>query len=84
VQDLARGLRTNCPSDCDVDHAFVGWLIAYLLKALAAVSCANEFSKLSENAGRHPATEPGGIAVFHELLSRLVFWVAWVVSFSWA
>ena len=79
-QDLARGFAHYLPRlIVMLIIAFVGWIIAYLLKVLArSILRLTKFSKLSENAGATQATEPGGIAVFQEPLSRFVFWVAWV------
>ncbi len=58
--------------------ALVGWVIAYVLKVVVrSLLRLTKFSKLSENAGAtqllHQAALPSSI----ELVSRLVFWIAW-------
>lgn len=59
--------------------AFLGWVIAYLLKLIVrSILRLTKFSRLSENAGAtqllHKAALPSAI----ELVSRFIFWVAWV------
>lgn len=59
--------------------AFVGWLIAYLLKVLVrSVLRLTKFSKLSENAGAAQLLKQAALPSSTELLSRFVFWLAWV------
>jgi hypothetical protein len=59
--------------------AFVGWLIAYLLKALVrSILRLTKFSKLSENAGASQLLKQAALPSSTELLSRLIFWLAWV------
>ncbi len=59
--------------------AFVGWVIAYLLKVLArSILRLTNFSRLSENAGATRLLNRAALPSSTELVSRLVFWVAWV------
>jgi hypothetical protein len=59
--------------------AFVGWLIAYLLKVLVrSILRVTKFSKLSESAGAAQLLKQAALPSSTELLSRLVFWLAWV------
>ncbi len=57
----------------------VGWLIAYLLKVITrSILRVTRFSKLSENAGATELLKQAALPSSSELLSRVVFWVAWV------
>ncbi len=59
--------------------AFVGWVIAYLLKwILRSVLRVAKFDKLSENAGASQLLNRAALPSSTELLSRFVFWVAWL------
>ena len=59
--------------------ALVGWLIAYLLKILVrSLLRITKFSKLSENAGATELLHQAALPSSTELVSRFVFWVAWV------
>ena len=59
--------------------AFVGWVIAYLLKVLVrSILRLTKFSKLSESAGATQLLNKAALPSSTELLSRVVFWVAWV------
>ena len=59
--------------------AFVGWVIAYLLKMLTrSILRLTRFSRLSENAGASRLLSRAALPSSTELVSRLVFWVAWV------
>lgn len=59
--------------------AFVGWLIAYLLKVIVrSILRLTKFSKLSENAGATQLLHQAALPTSTELVSRFVFWVAWV------
>jgi hypothetical protein len=59
--------------------AFVGWLIAYLLKLLVrSMLRLTNFSKLSENSGATQLLHQAALPSSTELVSRFVFWVAWV------
>lgn len=80
VQDLARGFAHYLPRlIVMLIVAFVGWVIAYLLKVLVrSVLRLTKFSKLSENAGATQFLNQAALPSSTELLSRFVFWVAWV------
>ena len=59
--------------------AFVGWVIAYILKSLArSILRLTKFSKLSENAGATQLLHQAALPSTTELVSRFVFWVAWI------
>ncbi|HUC30221.1 MAG TPA: hypothetical protein VMR80_11575 [Candidatus Acidoferrum sp.] len=59
--------------------AFVGWVIAYLLKMLVrSILRLTKFSKLAENAGATQLLHQAALPSSTELVSRFVFWVAWV------
>jgi Conserved TM helix len=59
--------------------AFVGWVIAYLLKVIArSILRLTKFSKLSENAGAAQLLNKAALPSATELVSRLIFWVAWI------
>ena len=59
--------------------AFVGWVIAYLLKVLTrSILRLTSFSRLSENTGATRLLNRAALPSSTELVSRLVFWVAWV------
>jgi hypothetical protein len=58
---------------------FIGWVIAYLLKVvMRSLLRLPRFSKLSENAGATELLKQAALPSSSELLSRVVFWVAWV------
>jgi Conserved TM helix len=58
--------------------ALVGWLIAYLLKfVVRSLLRLTKFSKLSENSGATQLLHQAALPSSTELVSRLVFWVAW-------
>jgi Conserved TM helix len=79
-QDLARGFAHYLPRlVVMLVIAFIGWVIAYLLKLLTrSILRLSKFSKLSENAGATQLLHQAALPSTTELLSRLVFWVAWV------
>ena len=59
--------------------ALVGWVIAYLLKLFVrSLLRVTKFSKLSENAGATELLHQAALPSSTELVSRFVFWVAWV------
>lgn len=59
--------------------AFVGWVIAYLLKLLVrSLLRLTKFSKLSEHAGATQLLHQAALPSSTELASRFVFWVAWI------
>lgn len=58
---------------------FVGWVIAYVLKAiLRSILRFAKFDRLSEKAGASQLLNQAALPTSTELVSRLVFWVAWV------
>ena len=58
---------------------FVGWVIAYLLKFLAGnILRLAKFDKLSENAGASQLLKQAALPTSTELVSRFVFWLAWL------
>jgi Conserved TM helix len=59
--------------------AFVGWVIAYLLKwILRSILHLVKFDKLSETAGASQFLNQAALPSPTELVSRFVFWVAWL------
>ena len=80
LQELARGFAHYLPRlIVMLIIAFVGWVIAYLLKVLVrSILRLTRFSKLSENAGATQLLNQAALPSSTELLSRFVFWVAWV------
>lgn len=80
VQELARGFARFLPRLIVlVIIAFAGWVIAYLLKLLArSILRLIKFDRLSENAGASQLLAKADLPPSLELLSRLVFWVAWL------
>jgi hypothetical protein len=59
--------------------AFVGWVIAYVLKVITrSILRLTKFSKLSENAGAAQLLNKAALPSATELVSRFVFWVAWI------
>ncbi len=58
---------------------FIGWVIAYLVKVITrSILRVTRFSKLSENAGATELLKRAALPPSSELVSRVVFWVAWV------
>lgn len=80
LQELARGFAHYLPRVVVMlIIAFIGWLIAYLLKVLVrSVLRVTKFSKLSQNAGATELLKQAALPSTTELLSRFVFWVAWI------
>jgi hypothetical protein len=80
LQELARGFAHYLPRlVVMLIIAFIGWVIAYLLKLLVrSVLRLTRFSKLSENSGATQLLNQAALPSSTELLSRFVFWVAWV------
>jgi hypothetical protein len=59
--------------------AFAGWVIAYLLKwILRSILRLAKFDRLSENSGASQLLNRADLPPSTELLSRFVFWVAWL------
>jgi len=80
LQELARGFAHYLPRlIVMLIIAFIGWVIAYLLKVLVrSVLRLTRFSKLAENSGATQLLNQAALPSSTELLSRFVFWVAWV------
>jgi hypothetical protein len=80
MQDLARGFAHYLPRlIVTLIVAFVGWVIAYLLKVLVrGILRLTKFPKLSENSGATQLLNQAALPSSTELLSRFVFWMAWV------
>lgn len=58
---------------------FVGWLIAYILKVLLrSLLRITRFDKLSEHTGATDLLRGTALPSLSELVSRFVFWVAWL------
>jgi len=79
-QDLARSFAHYLPRlVVMLSIALVGWMVAYLLKVVTrSILRLTKFSKLSENAGATQLLNQAALPSSTELLSRFVFWVAWV------
>jgi hypothetical protein len=59
--------------------AFLGWVVAYLAKVvLRSLLRLIKFDKLSETAGASQLLTKADMPSATEVLSRFVFWVAWV------
>jgi hypothetical protein len=59
--------------------AFAGWVIAYLAKViLRSILGLIKFDKLSENTGASQLLTKASLPSATEMLSRFVFWVAWL------
>jgi len=59
--------------------ALVGWVIAYFVKVvLRSVLRLVKFDKLSENAGASQLLSKAALPSATEMVSRFVFWVAWL------
>jgi hypothetical protein len=59
--------------------ALLGWVIAYIVKAvLRSILRLVKFDKLSENAGASQLLTKAALPSATEMLSRFVFWVAWL------
>ena len=78
--ELARGFAHYLPrAVVMLIIAFIGWVIAYLLKVMVrGILRVTKFSKLSESAGATALLNQAALPSSTELLSRFVFWVAWV------
>jgi hypothetical protein len=80
IQELARDFARFLPRLIVlVIIAFAGWLVAYLLKQVVrSILRLINFDKLSENAGASQLLSKAALPSSTELLSRLIFWVAWL------
>jgi hypothetical protein len=80
MQEFARGFARFVPRLIVlVIIAFVGWVIAYLLKLFVrSILRLIKFDRLSENAGASQLLAKAALPSSSELLSRFVYWVAWL------
>lgn len=80
LHEIARGFAHFLPRlIVMVALAFVGWVIAYVLKAgLRSILKLIKFDKLSENAGASQMLTTAALPSATEVLSRFVFWVTWI------
>ena len=80
IHELVRGFAHVLPRIVVlVIVAFVGWMAAYVLKVLLrSMLRLIKFDKLSESAGASALLTKAALPSATELLSRFVFWVAWL------
>lgn len=80
AQELARAFAHFLPRLIVlVVIAFVGWAIAYVLKMVVrSILRLINFDRLSENAGASQLLAKAALPSSSELLSRFVFWLAWL------
>src|SRR5450755_3707909 len=80
VHELVRGFAHILPRIIVlVIVAFAGWVAAYALKVLLrSLLRLIKFDKLSEKAGASQLLNKAALPSATELLSRFVFWVAWL------
>jgi Conserved TM helix len=79
-EEMARGFAHYLPRlIVMLVIALAGWMIAYLLKVLVrSILRLTKFSKFSENTGATQLLNQAALPSSTELLSRFVFWVAFV------
>src|ERR1700684_550230 len=80
LHELARGFAHFLPRlIVMLILAFLGWVIAYVVKVvLRSILRLLKFDQLSENAGASQLLTRAALPSATELLSRFVFWVAWL------
>jgi hypothetical protein len=80
MQEIVRGFAHYLPRlIVMLIIALIGWVIAYLIKVLVrSILNLTAFSKLSENSGATQLLHRAALPSSAELLSRFVFWVAWI------
>jgi hypothetical protein len=80
AHELARGFAHFLPRlIVMLILAFVGWVIAYAAKALLrSILGLIKFDKLSENTGASQLLTKASLPTATEMVSRFVFWVAWL------
>jgi hypothetical protein len=80
LQDLARGFAHYLPRlIVMLIIAFLGWVVAYLLKVVVrSILRLTKLSEFSKNAGATQLLDQAALPSTTELVSRFVFWVAWV------
>jgi len=80
MQEIARGFAHLLPRlIVMLVIAFVGWVIALLFKwILRSILRLVKFDKLSENTGASQLLNQADLPSSTELLSRFIFWIAWL------
>lgn len=80
AQEIFRGFAHLLPRLIEMlVIAFVGWVVAYLVKwVLRSILRLVKFDKLSETAGASQFLNKAALPSPTELVSRFVFWVAWL------
>src|SRR5713226_8806357 len=80
LHELARGFAHFLPRlIVMLILAFLGWVIAYIARVvLRSILRLINFDKLSENAGASQLLTKADLPSATEVLSRFVFWVAWL------
>ena len=80
MHELARGFAHLLPRlIVMLILVFVGWVIAYAAKiVLRSILRLIKFDRLSDNAGASQLLNKAALPSSTELLSRFVFWVAWL------
>ena len=80
AQEIIRGFAHLLPRLIEMlVITFVGWVIAYLAKwILRSILHLVKFDKLSETAGASQFLNQAALPSPTELVSRFVFWVAWL------
>src|SRR6202140_2364088 len=80
LHELARGFAHFLPRlIVMLVLAFVGWLIAYIVKILVrSILRLIKFDRLSDNAGASQLLTKAALPISTEMLSRFVFWIAWL------
>lgn len=80
LQDIARSFAHFLPRlIVMLVLALVGWVIAFVVRALLrSILRLVKFDKLSENAGASQLLNKAALPSATEVVSRFVFWVAWL------
>jgi mechanosensitive ion channel-like protein len=80
MQDLARNFEHFVPRLLAMlIIALLGWVVAYVLKvSVRGILRVVKFDKLSDNAGATQLLNKLALPSSSELLSRVVFWMAWM------
>jgi hypothetical protein len=80
LHELARGFAHFLPRlIVMLILAFLGWVLAYVAKViLRSILRLIKFDKLSENAGASQLLTKAALPSATEIVSRFVFWVAWL------
>ena len=80
LHDLARSFAHYLPRlIVMLILAFIGWVIAYVVKViLRSILQLIKFDKLSENTGASQLLSKAALPTATEVVSRFVFWVAWL------